>query len=142
MIGRRLNSPESEEKASDIQTPEDGVDGYIVARAMSYALSTVKGRCARYLTTGRTFDDNRLEAMKEDFILELNMPDSWNYGETTRLTELMHNYVVDYCLYSILEKTVPEESGRYIAKANTWLGEIKSVLETRVSPVRRRLRLY
>ena len=61
VTGRRLSVAGQEEKASDIQTPEEGADKYIVARAMSAALANVRERCARYLTAGRLMDDDRLE---------------------------------------------------------------------------------
>ena len=86
VTGRRLFVPGQEEKAADIQTPEEGVDKYIVARAMSAALANVRSRCARYLTAGRLMDDDRLEDVEGDYVLNLAMPDRWNYGATTQLT--------------------------------------------------------
>ena len=137
VTGRRLFVPGQEEKASDIQTPEEGADKYIVARALSAALANVRGRCARYLATGRLMDDNRLEDVTGDYVLVLCMPDRWNYGATTQLTNLMHAHVTDYCIYSIFEKTNPEEAANYLAKANDALGRLKGVLELRTAPVRR-----
>lgn len=137
VTGRRLFSPGQEEKASDIQTPEEGADRYIVARALSTALANVRQRCARYLVTGRLLDDNRLEAPEGDYVLLLRMPDNWNYGATTQLTSLMHTHVVDYCVYSIFEKTNPEEAANYLARADDELVRIKGVLELRTTPVRR-----
>lgn len=137
VTGRRLFSPGQEEKASDIQTPEEGADRYIVARSLSTALANIRQRCARYLVTGRLLDDNRLETPDGDYVLLLRMPDNWNYGETTQLTSLMHTHVVDYCVYSIFEKTNPEEAANYLARADDELVRIKGVLELRTTPVRR-----
>jgi hypothetical protein len=58
----------------------------------------------------------------------------------TRLTSLANAYVRDYCIYSIFEKTNPEEAANYLAKANISLSEIKPVLEMRTAPVRRSAR--
>jgi hypothetical protein len=140
ITGRRLNVAGSEEKASDIQTPEEGVDKYVVARAMTEGLSAVRKECGRYLNMGRTVDDNRLEDVTGNYILTLDMPDRWNYGAMTRLTSLANAYVRDYCIYSIFEKTNPEEAANYLAKANISLSEIKPVLEMRTAPVRRSAR--
>ena len=137
VTGRRLFVPGQEEKAADIQTPEEGVDKYIVARAMSAALANVRSRCARYLTAGRLMDDDRLEDVEGDYVLNLAMPDRWNYGATTQLTSLMHAHVADYCIYSIFEKTNPQEAEQYLARANDELERIKGVLELRTAPVRR-----
>lgn len=137
VTGRRLFSPGQEEKASDIQTPEEGADRYIVARALSAALANIRQRCARYLVTGRLLDDNRLEAPEGDYVLLLRMPDNWNYGAATQLTSLMHAHVVDYCVYSIFEKTNPEEAANYLARADDELVRIKGVLELRTTPAHR-----
>ena len=129
--------PGQEEKASDIQTPEEGVDKYIVARAMSAGLSSVREKCARYLTSGRVMDDDRMEDVTGDYVLVLNMPDRWNFGTTTQLTNLMHGSVVDYCVYSIFG-----EAANYLTKSMDELNRIKNVLELRTSPVRRSPTLY
>lgn len=136
ITGRRLNVAGSEEKASDIQTPEEGVDKYVVARAMMEGLSAVRKECGRYLNTGRTIDDNALEDVSGNFILTLDMPDRWNFGATSRLTSLANGYVRDWCIYSIFEKTNPDEAANYLSKANLQLSEIKPVLEMRTGPVR------
>lgn len=142
VTGRRLSVPGSEEKASDIQTPEEGVDKYIVARAMSEGLSAVRKECGRYLGTGRLTDDNQLEDVTGDYVLSLEMPDRWNFGATSRLTSLANGYVRDWCIYNIFEKTNPNEAANYLTKANTGLSEIKPILEMRTSPVRTSSRLY
>jgi hypothetical protein len=142
VTGRRLNVAGSEEKASDIQTPEEGADKYIVARAMQEGLSAVRKECGRYLSTGRLTDDNELEDVAGDYTLSLNMPDRWNYGATSRLTSVANAYVRDWCIYSIFEKTNPNEAANYLTKANVSLSEIKPILELRTAPVRRSGTLY
>lgn len=137
VTGRRLYTPGNEEKASDVQTPEDGVDKYIVARAMSTALAAIKERCARYLDMGRFVDNDTLEDVTGDFVLVLKMPERWNFAATTRLTTLMHDHAVDYCVYSIFGKTNPNEAESYLKKAMVELEQIKGVLELRIAPVRR-----
>ena len=137
ITGRRLNVAGSEEKASDIQTPEEGVDKYVVARAMQEGLSNVRKECGRYLNTGRLVDDNQLEDVTGNFVLTLDMPDRWNFGTTSRLTSVANAYVRDYCIYNIFEKTNPAEAASYLTKATASLSEIKPILEMRTAPVRR-----
>lgn len=137
ITGRRLNVAGGEEKASDIQTPEEGVDKYVVARAMTEGLATIRKECGRYLNMGRLTDDNRMEDVEGSYILTLDMPDRWNYGALSQLTSLANAYVRDYCVYSIFEKTNPEETANYLTKANAELAGIKPVLEMRTAPVRR-----
>lgn len=142
VTGRRLNVDGAEEKASDIQTPEEGADRYIVARAMQEGLSIVRKECGRYLVSGRLIDTNELEDAVGDYAIELGMPDGWNYGATSSLTILANAYVRDYCIYSIFEKTNPEEAAKYLNKASVSLSGIKPILEMRTGPIRRVPRLY
>lgn len=137
VTGRRISAPGNEEKASDIQTPEEGVDKYIVARAMALGLSNIREKCSRYLTSGRLSDDNRLEDVTGDYVLVLDMPERWNFGTTTQLTNLMNAHVADFCIYSIFEKTNPEEAANYLTKATNELEKIKRILELRTEPVRK-----
>lgn len=142
ITGRRLNVAGAEEKASDIQTPEEGVDKYVVARAMQEGLSAVRKECGRYLNMGRITDNNDLEDVTGDYVLKLDMPDRWNFGATSRLTSLANAYVRDWCIYNIFEKTNPNDAANYLTKANVSLSEIKPILEMRTSPVRKTDRLY
>ena len=142
VVGRRLYTAETAEKAADIQTPEEGADKYIVARAMAEALSFSRAECARYLTKGRLSDDNGLENVTGNYVIELSMPDRWNISATTKLTSLIHNHAVNYCVYSIFEKTNPDEAANYLSKSNVELSQIKGVLELRTAPVRREGQLY
>lgn len=140
ITGRRLNVAGAEEKASDIQTPEEGVDKLVVARAMQEGLSTLRMECGRYLNMGRLTDDNSLEDVSGSYVLALDMPDKWNFGATSKLTSLAHAYVRDWCVYSIFEKTNPEEAANYLSKAQVSLSSIKPVLEMRTGPIRRNAR--
>jgi len=137
VIGRRLSvDPAIAENAADVQTPEEGPDKYLVARAMAEALSNARSKCARYLASGRLEDNNSLEDITGDYVLTLNMNDRWNFGVTTTLTNAIHNYVVNYCLFSILEKTNPNEAKNYFDKSQMELNGIKPMLEQRTAPIR------
>jgi hypothetical protein len=141
VTGRRIHVAGAGEQASDIQTPEEGVDKLIVARAMQEGLSTLRMECGRYLNMGRLTDDNCLEDVTGEYVLALDMPDKWNFGATSRLTSLAHAYVRDWCVYSIFEKTNPEEAANYLSKAQVSLSSIKPVLEMRTGPIRRNARM-
>ncbi len=136
VVGRRVSIPGQEEKAADIQTPEEGPDKYIVARAMAEALSNAREKCARYLSSGRLTDNNSLEDITGSFVLTLSMPDRWNFGATTKLTNSIHNHAVSFCLFSIFEKTNPDEAKNYFDKSTMELNGIKPILELRTGPVR------
>jgi len=51
----------------------------------------------------------------------------------------MHEHIVCYGLYSIFEKTNPEDATIYLEKASVQLSLIKPALELRTGPIRRRI---
>jgi hypothetical protein len=140
VVGRRLSAPENLPQASDIQTPFQKTDSFIVARALRTAFSNVKKKCGRYLTAGRTSDSNALQSLSGAYNLTLELPEGFNAGVTAALTDAMNNYLVNYCIYSIFEKTNPTEAEHYFLKAASNYDEIKICLEQRKDPVRRRMK--
>jgi hypothetical protein len=140
VVGRRISTSENFEKASDIQTPFQKTDSAIVARALRTAFSNVKKKCSRYLLSGRISDSNALQSLAGDYELILDMPDGFNIGVTAALTDAINNYCVSYCIYNIFEKTNPQEAENYLLKAASKYDEIKSCLEQRKDPVRRKTR--
>lgn len=142
VVGRRVKTVENEELVAEAQAPEEGVDRDIVARAMSVALGRLKVSCARYMGTGLTLDSNVLGGMEGDWRLVLDVPKEWNFAAMEELTLRMHGSVVDFCVYSIFEKTLPNEAMAYLEKSVAECGEVKRLLELRTGPVRRRGQLY
>lgn len=53
----------SRQLMADIMSPDDGETRSIVMRAHTEALGNVKRACRKYLTSGRTEDDNKLERL-------------------------------------------------------------------------------
>jgi hypothetical protein len=136
VTGRRLSTPETAEKAADVQSPFQEADSFIVIRALGTAISQVKKRCGRYLSSGLLSDTNALRSLTGNYVLSLKMPYNFNIGITSALTEAINNYLVNYCVYTIFEKTNPNEAESYLSKATLNSDEIKSCLEQRVGPVR------
>lgn len=142
VTGRRLNAAGSEEKATDIQDVEEGANHYILARAMDKALADVKAQCARYVTTGRVMDNNQLACPEGDYVLTLDMPDSWNIGVMSGLTNTAHDYVTCICVHDLFSKINPNDAPSYLVRAQDDLTRIKELLECRTRPVRTSLNLY
>lgn len=136
--GRRLLAQGvAEELAADVQSPLQGPDKSIVARAMETAFQALRGCCARYLASGRREACNALPATGGQYVLRLSMPAAWNCSATPRLAALMHECVTQHCLHAIFERTCPEEAAGALAKAESALAGVKAVLELRTAPVRR-----
>lgn len=142
VTGRRLLVSGNEEKVSDIQTPEEGTDRFILARAMQEGLSRLRARCARYVNSGKLSEENVLEDMTGCLTLELCMPDTWNFGIIEALTDAAHACLVSHCVAEMFEKTSPEEAGVYREKALYRLSEVKRFLEMRTAPVIRPVRIF
>ena len=80
ITGRRLNVAGAEEKASDIQTPEEG--GQVCGGPCDDGGAEC---CAQGMWQILEFwaglsDDNGLEDVVGNFTLTLDMPDRWNFG--------------------------------------------------------------
>lgn len=142
LIGQRVKTLDNAEQASEIQVPEDGPSSEVMIRAMSTALARVKTSCVRYQSSGLTMNTNAIDNLEGDWELQLLMPDSWNFAVMEGLTLAMHNFTLDYCLYSIFEKMLPAEASNYLEKSEVEFGEIKRLLELRTEPIKRRCRLY
>lgn len=63
MISKNLGEAASEELKSDIASPYDVESRSIICRAHTEAFGNLKYKAMKYLTTGRTEDDNRLERL-------------------------------------------------------------------------------
>ena len=63
MISKNLGDAASEELKSDIASPYDPESRSIICRAHTEAFGNLKYKAMKYLTTGRTEDDNRLERL-------------------------------------------------------------------------------
>lgn len=70
LIGKNLPTGSDNESVNysrqlmaDIMSPDDGETRSIVMRAHTEALGNVKRACRKYLTSGRTEDDNKLERL-------------------------------------------------------------------------------
>lgn len=137
VVGRRMAATGDDPSRKYVQTPEEGVDRLLAARAMQQALGEIRRACARYLRTGRTSDDNRLTDMKGTVVLKLRVPATWNFALTAPLTEAMHGAVVDYCAGRLLQASLPEEAAAFAGSAQSRLRDIKGLLEKRTAPVRR-----
>ena len=63
LIGKNMVDAANFELQADIKSPDDPETRSIICRAHTEAFANVKQACRRYLTTGRTDDDNRLERL-------------------------------------------------------------------------------
>lgn len=148
VIGRTLQKePGSEERAAEIMTPDDVETKPIVARSIVEAWGEVKRVCQRYLSRGRTVDDNRLESIVQkgqgdsseygSFVLELVMPASFNIGLTETVKSNAHRMIVDYSMRSILADQWPEKAAEYERLYAADTENLRSSLQARLRLTRR-----
>lgn len=147
LMGRALQkTPGSEELASEVMTPDSADSKPVVARALVEAWNEVKKICQRYLTDGRSADDNRLERIswkdvegKEDFgsfVLNLNMPAHFNAGMTESVKSDAHRMIVDYTIRAFLLDKWPEKSAEYERRFVVDAESLRSDLRSRFPFVR------
>ena len=68
LIGKSVKDEAAEDIKASILTPDDPETRSIINRAMTEAFGRVKTACQRYLTIGRTEDDNRLERLVKSVV--------------------------------------------------------------------------
>lgn len=62
-ISKNIRDEGLDDIKASVQTPDDAENRSIINRAVTEAFGRVKVACQRYLTVGRTFDDNSLERL-------------------------------------------------------------------------------
>lgn len=144
IIGRTLQKdPENEERAAEIMTPDDVETKPVVARSIVEAWGDVKKVCQRYLTKGRTVDDNRLERIIQSgqeygaFTLELSMPASFNIGLTETIKSNAHRMIVDYSMRAVLADQWPEKAVEYERLYASDVENLRACLRARLRMTRR-----
>lgn len=129
--------------AGEIKTPDSQDIKPIVARAITEGFARVKALASRYLTHGRTTDDNQLEAILNkdgtgQLTLHLNMPQGFNAGITETIKSDMHRYIVDYAVYMILRDLLPDRAAQHLQLAEAIKQGITPLLNRRTHAPNRR----
>ncbi len=128
LIGKNMVDSANYELQADIKSPDDPETRSIICRAHTEAFGNVKLACRRYLTTGRTEDDNRLERLVsstttdtsgnvtsvtwEKCILYLRIP-NFDTAVTDALKNHIHKYIVDYVMWRFLQNQHDEKCAEY-----------------------------
>ena len=72
-----------------------------------------------------------------DYTFYLLMPDDWNFHLSRPLNIKVKQFIVAYIMYRWLETKLPQESAVYLERANSVLGDAKSLLNKMTQPFRR-----
>jgi len=123
LIGKNLGETANAQLQADIKSPDSAETRSIICRAHTEALGNVKLACHRYLMSGRTEDDNKLERLAfqrgtglvdpvtyeetqevvwEHVDLTLKIPD-FDTAVTDALKNHIHKYIVDYVMWRFLQ---------------------------------------
>lgn len=142
LIGQGLKDDTLADTRANIMEPDAPETRSIISRAITEAFGKVKIACSRWLATGRTIDDNRLEriiagdtedtekqtaegdeteteesaeedSMKyEKITLTLLIP-NFNVAATDHLKSSIHKYAVDYIMSRFLQDQLPDKAAEY-----------------------------
>ncbi len=130
LIGNNLGEEANSQLEADIKSPGGAATRSIICRAHTEAWGNVKLACHRYVRTGRTEDDNRLERLAyikketgedgkevetvvyEKLTLDLRIPD-FNTAVTDALKNHIHKYMVDYVMWRFLQNQADTKCGEY-----------------------------
>lgn len=146
MISKNLGEAVSEELKADVSSPDSREHRSIVCRAHTEAFGMLKYKAMKYLVTGRTEDDNRLERLGrtvgeggeehveyEVVTMTMVIP-NFNTSATEALKSFAHRYVVDWVLWRFLQNQAEEKGIEYKKLAEEQdLREFENALRARES---------
>lgn len=124
---------------ANVQSPDGSETLSIVCRSVTEAIDKLKAVAQRYMTTGRTEDDNTLERLGtetngvttyEKVELELAIP-NWNTAVTGHLKSQMHRYIVVWTMYKLLQNQVPDKAKEYKELSTETEDQVKEALIAR-----------
>lgn len=141
LLSRNVGDEARNDLKADVATPDSESTRSMICRALTEAAGNLKYAAQRWLTTGRTADDNRLERIVkptadgsvayEKVTLTLRIP-GFNTGVTDTLKSHMHRYLVDYTLGQFLHDLLPDAAKVYSADAAVDYDNVKKTLQARV----------
>lgn len=134
LVSMSIRDVALEDIKANVQEPDNPETRSIICRAVTEAFGQVKVACQRYLTVGRTTDNNTLERLVssitytkdadgkdteevskinyEKITLTLEIP-NFNTGVTDHLKSMIHKYVVDYVMGQFLQDQVADKAKEY-----------------------------
>lgn len=79
---------------------------------------------------------------EKDLLIQLLMPDDFMIAMTKPVDIKIKQFIVDYILFLWLRTKSYNDANIYLQQANDSLGDVKSYLERRIRPLRRKGRLF
>lgn len=113
----------------------------VFLQAQSYVIET----CMAYvksLPAGAEYTDNQNFDVNKDFVLQLNMPETFAVQASKIIDARIRTYLVAYILYTWLKDKMPNIAGIYYSELEELLKGVRSALNMRVAPTRTRGSLY
>ena len=125
LIGKNVVDAANYELQADIKSPDDPETRSIICRAHTEAFGEVKKACRRYLTKGRTDDDNKLEKLCDastssgvttvtwyEVELVMKIP-NFDIAVTDALKSHIHKYIVDHVMWRFLQNQADDKCAEY-----------------------------
>ena len=94
------------------------------------------------LPAGAEYNDNQNFDTNKDFVLQLNMPDTFVAQASRILDVRIRTYLVTYIIYGWLKDKLPNVAAIYYSELEELLSGVKSTLHLRTTPIRTVGRLY
>jgi len=101
--------------------------------------------CSAYLKgipAGVSYTDNQNFDEDKDFIIQLAMPDDFLSHNRKVIDIRMRRYMIAHIMYSWLKDKLPQAAAVYENELSPLINGIKSALNTRLTPVRTKGKLF
>ena len=142
-LAERTKDSKGESMFNDIVYDEEYMINF--KRVFLQAQGNVLEKCMAYiksLPAGAEYNDNQNFDTNKDFVLQLNMPDTFVAQASRILDVRIRTYLVTYIIYGWLKDKLPNVAAIYYSELEELLSGVKSTLHLRTTPIRTVGRLY
>lgn len=138
----RMNLDNKEQRAVyNLQADDGEQDRSIVFRSISKHISRAKNRMNVYLITkSPEVECNHLvtDENEKDYVIVLRFPWNWCDDYFTQLSDAIHDYVVNACIFDFLLISAPSEAKIYKDLSDIAYDNIKTCISARLAGTTRR----
>ena len=132
IANNRLKELDAESKSNVQLSPQEESALAIALREIDHAWGDVQSILRNQLTViKKTADDTLNMTSTDDFVLNLNEPDSFNEVLTQPATQAIHEFLVNRVIYKWLSLTKPNEASIYLQYAAEAKEKVKNLLASR-----------
>lgn len=137
LTGKGRETGANFEQVANMQASEEEEHKNQILRSLGNAFDALKAKASNYLSgTGVTTNNIQIDMKGTTLLLELDMPDNFNFGMSDSVKAALHKYIVNTCLFDWFVIAKPDEAKVYSDLSQNDLNDLREALNKRVRPTR------